>query len=438
MIRHARQSSKRWVTGTADIRAGEGRAVLAAAVLFFVLLTSLMLLRPVREALGLARGVESVRQLFFVTVLSTLPLVPLFGWLVSRCSRRRLMRVSLHGCAGILVAFFIGLTLLPESPRLLVAAVYYIFHSVFNLFVISLFWAFMVDHFNLAQSKRLFPAIALGGSLGAIAGSLISWRLVAYFGVNGLFLLAAALLEAAVWLAEHFTRTHAASLPAPTDMTPIGGSWFAGINAVAQSAYLRGVGVWIVLSGTVSTFLYFTGLRLVGAASVSTAGQTAWFAYINLWTQLATLLAQGLLARRIMRVAGVGGALAVLPLLASGGFALLAAAPALAAFTIVNALFRAAQQGIAGPAEQTLFTVLPQQHKYKAKSFLDTCGYRAGDALGAYLDRFLAIAGFGLLPLAGAVLALSSLWVLLSTFLGRRQARFARPDTSILESEGRL
>ncbi len=129
-----------------------------------------------------------------------------------------------------------------------------------------------------------------------------------------------------------------------------------------------------------------------------------------------------------MRVAGVGGALAVLPLLASAGFAVLAAVPALAGFTIVNALFRAAQQGIAGPAEQTLFTVLPQQHKYKAKSFLDTCGYRGGDALGAYFERFLAIAGFGLLPLAGAVLALSSLWLLLSSFLGRRQARLAMPQ----------
>ena len=426
MIRHARRAANRWLAGSTDIRTGEERSVLVAVLLLFVLLTSLMLLRPVREALGLARGLESVRYLFFVTVLSTLPLVPLFGWLVSRCSRRRLMGISFHGCVGILLAFFIGLTVLPDNLSRLVAAAYYVFHSVFNLFVISLFWAFMVDHFNLEESKRLFPAITLGGSLGAIAGSLISWQLVQHVGVNSLFVLAAVLLEVAVWLAYWFTQTRGLVQVEPTDMTPIGGSWFAGINSVAQSSYLRGVGLLVVLSGVVSTFLYFTGLRLVAAASDSTAGQTAWFAYINLWTQLATLLAQGLLAGRIMRVAGVGGALAVLPLLALGGFSMLAVVPTLATFTIVNALFRAAQQGIAGPAEQTLFTVLARQDKYKAKSFLDTCGYRGGDALGAYLERVLAVVGLGLFPLAGAVLGLSGLWLALCVFLGRSQARLAR------------
>jgi AAA family ATP:ADP antiporter len=249
---------------------------------------------------------------------------------------------------------------------------------------------------------------------------------VQHVGVNSLFVLAAVLLEVAVWLAYWFTRTRGLVQVEPTDMTPIGGSWFAGINSVAQSSYLRGVGLLVVLSGVVSTFLYFTGLRLVAAASDSTAGQTAWFAYINLWTQLATLLAQGLLAGRIMRVAGVGGALAVLPLLALGGFSMLAVVPTLATFTIVNALFRAAQQGIAGPAEQTLFTVLARQDKYKAKSFLDTCGYRGGDALGAYLERVLAVVGLGLFPLAGAVLGLSGLWLALCVFLGRSQARLAR------------
>jgi len=139
MIRHARRAANRWLAGSTDIRTGEERSVLVAVLLLFVLLTSLMLLRPVREALGLARGLESVRYLFFVTVLSTLPLVPLFGWLVSRCSRRRLLGVSFHACVGILLAFFIGLTVLPDNLSRLVAAAYYVFHSVFNLFVISLF-----------------------------------------------------------------------------------------------------------------------------------------------------------------------------------------------------------------------------------------------------------------------------------------------------------
>jgi ATP:ADP antiporter, AAA family len=411
-----------------SIRAGEGRPVLAAALLFFVLLTSLMLLRPVREALGLSQGMENVRRLFLVTVLCTLPLVPLFGWLVSRCSARKLTGISFRICALMLVGFCVGLTLLPEHSRSLLASGYYVLHSVFNLFVISLFWAFMADHFSLAESKRLFPAITLGGSLGAIVGSLIAWQLVRHIGVNALFLLAALLLETAVWTASLFNRTRTVAQVAPADTSPIGGPWFAGIDAVGRSSYLRGVGLFVVLIGVVSTFMYFTGLRLVAAASSSTDQQAALFAHINLWTQLATLLAQGFLAGRIMRLAGVGGALAVLPVLAFGGFSVLAAVPTLAVFMLVNALFRAAQQGIAGPAQQTLFTVLERQDKYKAKSFLDTFGYRGGDAMGAYLERALAAVGSGIIPLAVAVLGLSGVWLMLCLFLGRTQARLATRD----------
>ena len=425
MISQSRPVGNRWLLGGNDIRSGEGRAVLTAGLLFFLLLTCLMVLRPAREALGLARGVEGVRRLFLVTVVCTLPLVPLFGWLVSRCSRRRLVGLSLRLCALILLGFYGGLTWLPEGMRSLVAGSYYVFHSVFNLFVVSIFWAYMADYFDLKESVRLFPAITLGGSLGAILGSLISWQLAEYVGVSALFLLAAALLELAVWVAALFGRTRSVSKVSPLDNQPIGGSWVRGIGAIGHSTYLQGVGLFVVLIGVVTTFLYFTSLNLVAAASDSTVRQTALFANINLWTQLATLIAQGFIAARIMRGAGVVGALVVLPVLAIGGFAVLAVAPTLAVFTIVNALFRAAQQGIAGPAQQTLFTVLDRQDKYKAKSFLDTFGYRAGDAVGAYLERALSLLGFGIYPLAAVVLGVSGVWLVLCRFLGRAQVRLA-------------
>lgn len=416
----------RWLAGSGEIRANERRSVLTAGLLLFILLTGLMMLQPVREALGLTRGIENVRRLFLVTVASTLLLAPLFGWLVGRVPRRILLAVSFRLCAVILLGFFVGLTRPPEHIRSLVAAGYYVFHSVFNLLVISLFWAFMADHFSFAESKRLFPTIALGGSLGAILGSLISWQLVHHLGVHSLFLLAALLLELSVWAAGRFVRTRTPSQASRSDLRPIGGPSLAGITAVVRSSYLRGVGLFVVLLGLVSTFLYFSGLRVVAANSHSPVQQTALFAHINLWMQLATLAAQAFLASRIMRVAGVGCALAVLPVLAVSGFAVLAVAPTLAAFTVVNALFRAAQQGIAGPAQETLFTVLDRQDKYKAKSFLDTFGVRAGDASGAFLDRVLAVLGPSPLPLNMAVLGLAAIWLTVCGFLARAQIRIEK------------
>ena len=421
-----RRRVNRVLSGSTEIREGEGPSVLAAGALFFVLLTVIMILRPVREALGLSRGIESVRLLFLVTLGATLLIAPSFGWLVSRVPRRMLLSVSFRICALLLLGFFAGLTFFPESTRGAVAAIYYVYHSAFNLFVVSLFWAFMADLFSLEQSKRLFPAIAIGGSLGALFGSLLSSQLADRIGVGSLFVLAAVFLELAVWAAGLVTRYRAPFVNEPGGARKIGGHSLAGITAVASSRYILGIAIFVALAAIVSTFLYFAGLRLVEAASQTLEERTALFASLNIWIQLTTLLAQALLTGRMMRIAGVSTALAVLPGVAVCGFALLVAVPSLLVYAVVSGLVRAAQVGVTRPARETLFTVLPLEQKYKAKSFIDTFCYRAGDAAGAQLELLLASLGPGLLPVALTLLPLAAAWVFLSIVLARTQRRLGR------------
>jgi AAA family ATP:ADP antiporter len=147
--------------------------VLAAGLLFFTVLAVAMVLRPVREAMALAQSIENVRVLFFATVAATLLLVPAFGRLVARVPRRTFLSVVYRCCAVILLGFYALIAVVPGRQDW-VAAAYYVFHSVFNLFLVSLFWAFMADLFTTSVSKRLFPAIAVGGSLGAIVGAAVS------------------------------------------------------------------------------------------------------------------------------------------------------------------------------------------------------------------------------------------------------------------------
>lgn len=429
-----RYGVNRVLSGSTEIREGEGRSVLAAGLLFFVLLTVIMILRPVREALGLSRGIENVRLLFLVTLGATLLIAPLFGWLVSRVPRRMLLSVSFRICALILLGFLAGLTLFPESVRGAVASVYYVYHSAFNLFVVSLFWAFMADVYSLTESKRLFPAIAIGGTLGALFGSLLSSQLADRVGVGSLFVLAAVFLELAVWVAGLVTRTRASFVKEPSGTRSIGGHSLAGITAVASSFYILGIAVFVALAAVVSTFLYFGGLRLVEAASHTVEERTALFASLNIWIQFITLLAQAMLTGRMMRVAGVGTALAVLPGVAVCGFAVLVAAPSLIVYAIVSGLVRATQVGVTRPARETLFTVLAPEQKYKAKSFIDTFCYRAGDAFGAQVELLLASLGLGLLPVAVVLLPLATAWVLLSIFLGRTQSRLGSPSGELAEA----
>ena len=456
------RSLTRWVSrvlaGATDIRPGEGRAVLASGLLFFLVLSAMMVLRPVREALGVEHGVEKVRQLFLCTVAVTLLLVPAFGYLVSRVRRRSLIAVSFRCCGLILLGFYLSLTWAPESVSRVSGAIYYVSYSVINLFVVSLFWAYMADLFSVSESRRLFPAIAIGGTLGAIAGSLVSEQWAQH--PNRLFLLAVALLELAVWTSALVPRSRDAKdsyesaggdspifasrkpgqspgsspatpkLAAPAEPQKIGGHPLAALVEVARSPYLLGVGAFILLSAMISTFFYLTGMRLVATTTESLPQRTVLFARINLWTQVATLLAQAFIAGRIMRFLGVGTALAVLPLCAAVGFKILAVAPTLVAYMWVYAAYRAVQRGIARPAQETLFTVVPREEKYKAKSLLDTFVFRAGDAGGAQIEGRLAMRGLGMAGMLGAVLPMALAWASLALLLGRSQSRLAgrKPD----------
>lgn len=420
----------RLLAGATDIRRGEGRDVLVAGLLFFLILSAMMVLRPVREAMGLKHGVENVRRLFLCTVGATVVLVPAFGYLVSRMPRRAFLSVSFRCCGLILLGFYLVLTQMPRPIAEFFAPVYYVSYSVINLFVVSLFWALMADLFHAAESKRLFPAIAVGGTLGAITGSLVAELFAQQSAghIGWLFLISVAQLELAVWIAALVTRMRTPQTRAPAEARPIGGHPLGAVVEIVRSPYLMGIGLFILLGAMISAFFYLTGMRIVAAAAGTDQQRTMLFAQINVWTQVATLLAQAFVAGRIMRLIGVGSALAVLPVCSAAGFQVLALTPTLTAYMLINATYRAAQRGIARPAQETLFTVVPREEKYKAKSFLDTFVFRAGDASGAQLERPLVAAGLKLAGLATAVLPIALGWAALCLALGVAQSRRARRE----------
>jgi AAA family ATP:ADP antiporter len=415
----------RLLAGATDVRPGEGRPVLSAALLFFLVLAVVMVLRPIREAMALSQGIENVRMLFLATVAATLLLVPAFGFLVAHAPRRVFLSAAYRCCALILLAFY-ALTAFVPGRQSWVAAAYYVFHSVFNLFLVSLFWAFMADLFTISISKRLFPPIAVGGTLGAVAGAGLSWAWATWIGPASLFLVAVILLEAAVWTTKLVARTRSGQQgQSRSDECRIGGHSLRGITVLLRSPYLLTIGLFLMITAVVSTFLYFTELRIVEDTAESVHQRTVIFAYINVWTQVATLAAQAFIAGRIMRLMGVGTALAILPIYAVGGFVVLAFAPTLVIYTIIVSLHKAIQRGITRPARETLFTVVPREDKYKAKSFIDTFGFRTGDASGAQLEQVARAFGHGLTSVASATAVVAIGWCALGLWLGRSQARLA-------------
>ena len=411
-----------------NVRREEALPALVAGVFFFCVLTALMVVRPAREALGMQRGIESIRWLFVGTVVVTLLVNPVFGFLVARFRRVAFVAATYLFFAVSLLGFYALLELAPNLIGERTGQVFYVWFSVFNLFATMLFWGLMADRFSLEQSKRLFGAIAVGGTLGAIFGPWLASMLAKPLGTPVLLLIAAAFLVVAVGVAGIFTSLHtglraeAPNAAAPTEeYVVIGGSAWEGFRAVARSPYLLAICAYVLILAIMATFLYFTRLQMVAALGTSLDMRTAAFAQIDMITQIATLALQAIVTGHLMRRLGIGVTLALLPIMTALGFIGLAIVGTIAALIAVESTFRAVQRGIMRPARETLFTTVSRSDRYKAKAFIDTFVYRAGDVLGAQTEGLLGRLGWGLAALASFAVPLALLWMALGLWLGHAQ-----------------
>jgi len=432
-----------WLQRVANVRREEIPALLASVLFHFCILTALMVLRPAREALGMRSGLDTVRWLFVGTAGVTLAINPLFGFLVARLRRMAFIATTYLFFAGSLLGFWAFLTLAPEAVGEISGRVFYVWFSVFNLFSAMVFRALMVDRFTLEQSKRLFGVIAVGGTLGAIFGPWLTWTLVESTGTANLLLVAVLFLGLGV-VASARVGSGVATPGALGEAAPsrdpsgdpsgdpiIGGSAWAGFGAIFRSRYLLGICGFVLITAILATFIYFTRLEMVASMAEGTDARTGLFAQIDFWTQVATLALQLLLAGHIMRRLGVATALALLPLTVTLGFVGLALTGTFAALVLLEAAFRAVQRGLTRPAQETLFTVVQREEKYKAKAVIDTFVYRTGDVFGAWTEGLLGRLGGGLLALTSLVLPIAVVWLGLGFWLARGQESraSAAPET---------
>ena len=415
-----------------NLRRGEHAPVLVAGLFFFCILTALMMLRPARDALGMERGIDSVRWLFIGTAVVTLLVNPVFGALVARLRRLQFISATYGFFALSLVGFWALLVFAPRAVGARSGQVFYVWFSVFNLFVTMVFWALLADRFSSDQGKRLFALIAVGGTLGAIFGPWLASRLAEPLGTPALLLVAAGFLLLSVvlaWLLVRIRSDAAYALDTPADARDgearIGGSAWAGLRAVISSPYLMGIAGYVLAMTIVATFIYFTRLQMVAAAESDLDARTGLLGNIDMWTQVAVLVLQLTLTGHIIRRFGLAVALAALPLATALGFVGLAVYGSFAVLILLEATNRAVQRGLTRPAREALFTVIRREDKYKAKAFIDTFVYRAGDVVGAQTEGLLGRLGLALGGLVGVVVPLALVWAALGIWLGRAQQRRA-------------
>lgn len=418
------------------VEPAEARALLWSFSYFFVLLCSYYIVRPLRDEMGIAGGVEHLQWLFTGTFLAMLAAVPMFGWVSSRYPRKRFLPlVYLFFIVNLLIFFLLFHS---GIAHIWVARAFFIWTSVFNLFIVSVFWSFMADLFNADQAKRLFGFIAAGGTTGALAGPAITTALAVPLGATNLLMISAAGLAWAIlciyrlgaWSEEKSLTSTIPRVPeresAVGQDIVLGGGALAGLRMIVTSPYLLGICLLILLYTTLSTFLYFQQAQIVRDSFADSAQRTTVFAAMDLATNALTLVIQAFLTSRIVRQLGLGWALALIPLLLGAGFLSLAFAPTLAVLVCVQVARRAGNYALMKPSREMLFVVLDKEQKYKAKNMIDTVVYRSGDVASAWAYAGLQALGLGLAAIALIAVPFCGGWAWISYRLGRQQETLAR------------
>lgn len=410
-----------------DVKPGEGALIAWGGLYIFALMTAYYVLRPIRDAMGVEGGMENLPWLFTATLIAMIALNPLYAALVKGLPSRSLIPVVYLFFVVNLALFGAAAHFASPEQLIWVGRAFFIWLSVFNLFVVSVFWTLMVDLFDSGQAKRLFGFLSAAATVGATLGSTIAATLAESLSTAAMMSVACALLLLAVACVMRIVRL-ARDMPSRTvdlEHEKIGGGLWAGLTRVAQSPYLINIGLYILFFTVTSTFLYFQQAEIARSYFADRGERTAFFAQVDLAVNVLTLVIQLFLTSRILKTFGTAKAASVLPLLTLVGFAMLALAPTIAAIVVFQVLRRTANFGLAKPTRELMFTVLSREDKYKAKNVVDTVVYRLGDQVGSWSYAALSAFGLGVAGVAVAAVPIAAVWLVNGYWLGTRQEAMA-------------
>lgn len=391
------------------IKRHEWPAVVVAFIYFFCVLAAYYVIRPVRDQLSAAVGSVALPIFYSATLIGTLLLTPLFGALVARFPRRRFVPITYVFFIVGMLAFIPLFQMQQALGARVLGSIFFVWVSVFNLFVVAVFWSFMADLFDSEQSHRLFPIIALGGPLGALFGPALTKALVFVVGVSGLLVVSSVLLGLSIvciGVLLRWSRRHPVAGDERRDERVIGGGFLAGARQTLKSPLLRRMAMLMLLGDSVGTVVYALLADYSHVTFHTAAARTDFAATIDLYTNGLQIALQILLTRELMVRIGPVAALVLDGVVKAGMFVGLVVfgagwTPLLAVVT------RSSAYGIFKPASDSLYTRMDAEARYKAKNFIDTAVWRFGDlvvtsSFNLLRDLGTALSGFGLLAMIAA------------------------------------
>lgn len=412
-------------------------ALLAAFATLFCMFSSYTILRPIRDTMGITSGVEKLPYLFWGTFIAMLALQPVYGWLTSRFRRPVFLPWVYAFFTANLLAFYLWFNL--QQDHTWIARTYYVWVSVFNFFIVAVFWSLMADVFTREQAGRMFGFIAAGASTGGLVGPLIASRLAVPLGTINLLPISATLLASSLFFMRrviNWQRHFGHGARGAAVDTPLGGHFLAAFHQVLRSPYLLGIALFVILLSWVSTFLYLEQQAFVAKVFATRDERTRFFSDVDFWVQAFSLITQLFIFGRLYKWIGLRALLVSVPLVMTAGYAVFALLPTFAVLVGVLAVRRVGEYAITRPSRDSLYTVCTREEKYKAKSLIDTFIYRGGDATSASVYQILTgVFGFGPSGIGWVGAGISAVWMMIALALGKSYER-GGPQAAALPSRG--
>jgi AAA family ATP:ADP antiporter len=409
----------------------EYAAVAWSFVYFFCVLSAYYILRPVREAMAVGSGSETIPYLFIGTFIAMLVVTPIFGWVTSRFPRRVFLPwVYLFFIANILIFWVVFSNRIDDGQdHIWLGRSFFVWLSVFNLFVVSVFWSFMADIYTREQGRRLFGLITSGGSIGALFGGAVTSINVNVIGFQNLFPISAGMLLIAVLcirqLRKWVVHEHQEDTEDTADSAkPLGGGPLSGVTHVFGSKYFGGIVASSIIASLLGTALYMFAAQLVEQQIADPNERTQFFSNINVWSNFFALIGQMFLVKHVVKRFGIGGSLSMLPIVSVASFILLAIDPVLGVVAFLTGARRALGFSFSKPTTDMLYSVVTPEEKYKTKNFIDTAVYRFGDVVGTWTIKLMM--GLGMTGVSIVMLPFAVVWAVISIWLGRDYRRQAR------------
>jgi len=412
----------RILKAAAKVEPNEVRATILSFIFVFTLMAAYFIIRPVRDAMASDWTRAETSWLWTATFFFSVIGVSLYGFIISRVSFSKVVPGVYVFFAASFAAFYLASGM--SADPTLVDKVFYVWLSVFSLFHVSVFWSFMSGLFSKEQAPRLFAVIASGASVGAIVGPSIPGFFAEGIGVMNLMLISAAMLLIPVPIIGSLqklkvTELGNANLEADLSQAKrLGKNPFSGFKLFVSNPYLLGIGIFILMYVTMSTFVYMEMREMLAVYERPERAQI--LGRIDLAVNSLAILTAIFATSRLTTRFGMATTLSLIPILMVGGWVVVAAVPLLGVLIGLQIARRAGNYAVTRPGREMLFTLVDDETRYKAKPVIDIVVYRGGDMATAWLHTALRESfafGLGGVALIGAVIA--AIWAMAGAYLGR-------------------